>query len=90
MTFGSKRSKAESIKPETAVVSVALGDMILRQIDLFDNVDEEVHHASHEHAEVVHVIDDVWILLDDKSQGFGTIPIASLSTTDRGFWRDPA
>jgi hypothetical protein len=57
-------------KPETGVVSVALGDMLLRQIDLFDNVDEKVHHASHEHAEVVHVIDDVWILLDDVRKRF--------------------
>src|SRR6266851_4599555 len=57
-------------KPETGVVSVALGDMLLRQIDLFDNVDEKVHHGSHEHAEVVHVIDDVWILLDDVRKRF--------------------
>src|SRR6266851_4842132 len=57
-------------KPETGVVSVALGDMLLRQIDLFDNVDEKVHHGSHEHAEVEHVIDDVRILLDDVRKRF--------------------
>src|ERR1700738_4243196 len=57
-------------KPETGVVSVALDDMLPRQIDLFDNVDEKVHHWSHEHAEVVNVIDDVWVLLDDVSKRF--------------------
>ncbi len=54
--------------------------MLPRQIDLFDNVDEKVHHGSHEHAEVVNVIDDVWVLLDDVS----TAPVKRRTSTGDG------
>jgi hypothetical protein len=54
----------------SGVVSVTPGDLLLRKIELFYDVDEKAQHGSHEHAEVVHVIDNVRILLDDVSERF--------------------